>query len=105
MRDHRILIRHADAMDVRRVAPGVIGIGDPPRPLRELPEAEPGLQERHIMVDLLVGQPIETTLLIAGAARPAEVAAADAGTIAEGTDQIGVEADQLAGANPSVAEI
>src|SRR6185369_13358336 len=71
--------------------------------LDQLLRGEAGLQHVDVEMDLLPGQAIELALLRRRLARAAEISAREIGAIAVGTDQVGVEADQLARADDAVA--
>src|SRR5258708_36808288 len=56
-------------------------------------------------MDLLEGEAVELALLGRGAAGTAAEAARDVGAIAEGADEVGVEADEVAGTDDAVARL
>src|SRR5258708_28562763 len=56
-------------------------------------------------MDLLEGEAVELALLGRGAAGTAAEAARDVGAIAEGADEVGVEADEVAGPDDTIARL
>src|SRR5262249_53699191 len=99
----RVFVAEPDAMENHGVAVRCAAVGQAEALLGHLAEAHARLDQVDVVVDLLVGEAVEPLLLVARPSRPAEEGAREIGAIAEGANEVGVEAYQLAGADDAVA--
>ena len=95
--DHRVLGAQAQAVGDVCVTGGQEAVGQLVAALGELSECQAGLKNGAVVGQDLTGEPVQRLLLRGRLVAGCDPAAGDVDAVAVGADQIGVEADEVAG--------